>query len=161
MKKLILGSIFLLSTIVISAQTTTNDLVELLKSDLKNNRKAVITEVMNFTEAESQVFWPIYREYEFEMEKLADQRLSVIKQFAENYETLSNEKADELMNSYFDFMEDRLSLNKKYYNKYADVLAPTVAAKYMQLENEIQLIIDTEVASAMPYFKKVEIKDKK
>jgi hypothetical protein len=160
MKKLILGSIFLLSTIVINAQTT-NDLVELLKSDLKNNRKAVITEVMNFTEAESQVFWPIYREYEFEGEKLADQRLSIIKQFAENYENLSNEKADELMNSYFEFMEDRVSLNKKYYKKYADVLAPTVAAKYMQLENEIQLIIDTEVASALPYFKKVEVQEKK
>ena len=160
MKKLILGSIFLLSTIVINAQTT-NDLVELLKSDLKNNRKAVITEVMNFTEAESQAFWPIYREYEFEGEKLADQRLAIIKQFAENYETLSNEKADELMNSYFDFLEDRLSLNKKYYHKYADVLAPTVAAKYMQLENEIQLIVDTEVASALPYLKKVEVKEKK
>ncbi len=159
MKQLILSAIFLFTSVLLNAQTI-NDQIELLKSDLKNNRKTVITETMNFTESESKIFWPIYREYEVELEKLSDKRIAAIKDFAENYDSLTNEKADELMQTSFSFLEDRLSLNKKYYNKYAKELSPTIAAKYMQLENEIQLIIDMQVASALPYFKKTEMNKK-
>jgi len=150
MKKLILTAIFLLSTLALNAQTT-NDIIELLKSDVKNDRKAIITATMNFTDAESELFWPIYREYEYKLEELADNRIAMLKEFAENYDNITNEKADELMKSAFSFFEDRLSLNKKYYNKFAEELSPTIAAKYMQVENEIQLLIDMSIMAEVPY----------
>ena len=54
----------------------------------------------------------------------------------------------------FDFQDERLSLNEKYYNKFADALGAIVAAKYMQLENQIQLIIDLQINSNLPLAKK-------
>ena len=102
MKKLLLSAIFLISTFAINAQTT-DDMIELLKSDVKTNRKAIITESMAFTEAESKAFWPIYTEFEVELEKLATKRIQNIKDYANSYEAMTDEKADQLMKTAFDF----------------------------------------------------------
>jgi hypothetical protein len=144
---------FLISLSSVFAQDV-DTYIELLKSDVKADKKAIITEVMEFTEKQSEVFWPIYREYEYEQDKLSDKRISNIKDFAANYDSLTDAKADELIKSSFDFLDDRLSLNEKYYQKFAEALTPTVAAKYMQLEHQIQLIIDLSISSNLPLAKK-------
>ncbi len=153
MKKLFLSAIFLLSTFAINAQTT-NDMIELLKSDVKTNRKAIITESMAFTEAESKAFWPVYSEYEIELEKLAAKRIQNIKDYAGNYDKMTNEKADQLMETAFDFRASRVKLNESYYKKFAKVLTPIRAAKYMQIEDQIQMLIDLSIASELPLVKK-------
>ena len=116
MKKILLSAIFLLGTFAINAQTT-DDMIELLKSDVKTNRKAIITESMAFTEAESKAFWPVYNEFEIELEKLATKRIQNIKDFADSYETMTDEKANQLMKAAFDFRSSRVKLNESYYNK--------------------------------------------
>src|SRR3954465_15816290 len=68
--------------------------VELLRSDIRSQRVAIITELMDFTEADDAKFWPVYREYETELTKINDDRLTLIKEYAANYQTLSDEAAD-------------------------------------------------------------------
>ena len=58
---------------------------ELLRSDVRAQKVAIITEVMGFTEAEDKAFWPIYREYDVEMAKLGDERVAMIAEYAGNY----------------------------------------------------------------------------
>lgn len=143
----------LLSSMSLYAQNV-DDFIQLLKSNVQSDKIAIITQVMNFTEEQSNLFWPIYNEYSNELSKLSDKRIANIKDFAMNYDSLTNEKADQLINNAFDFQDDRLSLNEKYYNKIADALGAIVAAKYMQLENQIQLIIDLQINSNLPLAKK-------
>jgi len=152
MRKLFLVAI--LFSVTNSFAQDIDSYIELLKSDVKAEKKAIITEVMAFDQKQSEAFWPIYREYEFELDKLSDKRIANIKDFAANYDSLTDANADRLIKSSFDFQEDRLSLNKKYYKKFAEALSPTVAAKYMQLEHEIQLIIDLKISSSLPLVKK-------
>lgn len=152
MKKSLLF-LFLFSLVNVFAQDADN-YIEVLKSEIKTDKKAIISETMGFTEQESQAFWPIYNEFEHELEKLSDKRITNIKDFAANYDSLSDKKADELLMNSFSYLEDRLSLNKKYYKKFAEALTPIVAAKYMQLENQIQLILDLSIAANLPLAKK-------
>ena len=70
--------------------------VELLRSDLRAQKVAIITEVMQFTEAEDAKFWPVYREYETELAKINDDRIALIKEYAASYETLTDATADRL-----------------------------------------------------------------
>ena len=154
MKKLLLV-VFLFSVANVFAQDV-DSYFELLKSDLKTNKKMLITEVMQFTPQESEVFWPIYTEFEHELEKLSNKRISNIKEFAANYDSLTSEKANELIKNAFSFQEERLNLNQEYYNKFSEALPPVVAAKFMQLENQIQLILDISIAANLPYAKKSE-----
>lgn len=151
MKKLFLFA-FLFSLVNVFAQDA-DSYIEILKSEVKTDKKAIITETMQFTEQQSAAFWPIYTEFEYELEKLSNKRIANIKDFAANYDSLTNEKADELITASFSFLDDRLDLNQKYYKKFAEVLTPIVAAKYMQLENQIQLILDLSIAENLPLAK--------
>lgn len=152
MKKLLFILIAITFTNVIAQDV--DNYIELLKSDVKADKVQIITEVMNFTDEQGDKFWPIYREFEFELDKLSDTRIANIKDFAANYDSLTDEKASGLMKTAFGFQEDRLDLNESYYSKFADALGPIIAAKYMQLEYEIQLIIDLTVNSNLPLAKK-------
>ena len=152
MKKLFLF-VFLFSIVNIFAQDA-DSYIEILKSEIKTDKKAIITETMQFTEQQSAAFWPVYNEFEHELDKLSSKRIANIKDFAANYDSLTDKKADELIKTSFSFQNDRLSLNEKYYKKFADVLTPIVAAKYMQLENQIQLILDLSIAANLPLAKK-------
>ncbi|MBE0572218.1 MAG: hypothetical protein IH618_11805 [Ignavibacteriaceae bacterium] len=152
MKKLLLFA-FLFSLVNVFAQDA-DSYIEILKSEIKTDKKAIITETMQFTEQQSAAFWPVYNEFEHELEKLSSKRIANIKDFAANYDSLTDKKADELIKTSFSFQNDRLSLNEKYYKKFAEVLTPIVAAKYMQLENQIQLILDLSIAANLPLAKK-------
>ena len=55
---------------------------ELLRSDVRTQKVAIITEMMEFTEAEDAAFWPIYRDYDAEMAKLGDERVALIAEYA-------------------------------------------------------------------------------
>lgn len=152
MKKIFV--LFVLIAFTSSIAQDVQSYIELLKSDVKTGKKEIITEVMEFTDQQSEAFWPIYNEFENQLEKLADKRLANIKDFAANYDIMTDKKADELIKNSFSFLEDRQSLNKKYYKKISKSLTPTVAAKYMQVENAIQLLLDIGIAANLPLFEK-------
>lgn len=146
MKKLIL-LLFVLAPSMLIAQES---YFELLRQDLSTKKVALITEVMQFTDAESEVFWPLYREYDFERQKIGDQVLKLIKDYAANFENISDEKATELMSKNLDLKGEKNNLNIIYFRKFSEVIAPARAAKFMQVMNQIDLIIDVQLASQIP-----------
>jgi len=151
MKKLLLILALFLTTSAFAQNV--DDFIQLLKSDVQSNKIAIITEVMNFTDEQSEKFWPIYSEFSNELSKLSDKRIANIKDFAANYDSLSADKANELIENSFDYQKDRLNLNEEYYGTFAEALGPIVAAKYIQLEHQIQLIIDLSINSNLPLAK--------
>ena len=124
--------------------------MELLRSDLKTQKKAVVAQTLELTDLEAEKFWPIYRDYEYEATKIGDIWIDVIKEYAANYENLSEEKADELMLKSFDFSEAENDLNKKYYNKVKEVLGAKKAGKYTQIINRISMLIDLQTTAEIP-----------
>lgn len=145
--------LFVLAATTIFAQEV-DSFIELLRSDVNTQKKAIITEVMEFTEAEAAAFWPAYRNYELEQDKLGDARVALIKDYAANYETMVDAKAAELMDKAFKFQEERLKLRKKYFKEFSKIISPTKAAKWAQLENQIGLLIDLQIASELPLAEK-------
>jgi hypothetical protein len=155
MKKFLL-LVFALVTTAAYAQDDVDSFVELLRSDVKTNKKAIITAAMEFTDAQAAAFWPIYRNYEFDLDKLGDARLALTKEYADNYENMTDAKAKELMEKAFKFQEERLKLRKKYFGEFSKVLSPAMAAKFIQVENQIHLVIDMQIASELPLVQKPE-----
>jgi hypothetical protein len=146
--------LFTLATNAAYAQNDVDSFVELLRSDAKTNKKAMITAAMDFTNDQAATFWPIYRNYEFELDKLGDARFALIKNYADSYENMTDEKAKELIETAFKFQEDRLKLRKKYFNEVSKALSPALAAKFIQVENQIHMVIDMQIASELPLIHK-------
>lgn len=150
MKKIISLLSALLITISIYAQSD-DDYIELTRSVLKTEKKAAIAETMELSSAESEVFWPLYNEFNEKLYTIQSKRVNIIKDFAENYETLTDEKADELMISYMGVKQEIMKLNKQYYKKFKKILPVGKAAKYFQAENKIAAIVDFQLASEIPF----------
>lgn len=152
MKRLFLYFSLFLATATF-AQDVTN-YIELLRSDLKTQKKAVITEAMNFTEQEAAAFWPVYREYEAELDKLGDARIVLIKDYADNYEKLTDAKAKELIERSIKFQKDRLDVKSKFFKEFCKVLPVTKAARLMQVDQQIHLLLDLQIAAELPLAEK-------
>ena len=126
---------------------------ELLRSDLRTQKVAVITQMMAFTEREDAAFWPVYREHELELSRLHDERLAAIESYAKAYTSLTPKTADELALKVLDLEARRTALKQKYYTKVKAALSPTRAAQALQIENQIQLLVDLQVAASLPLVK--------
>jgi hypothetical protein len=127
--------------------------VELLRADVRGQKAAILTEMMGFTEAEDKAFWPIYREYEMEMAKLNDERLAGIKEYAEHFEQVSDTLADKLVKKALDLESRRTALKGKYYDRFKSALSPKTAARFVQVESQLLMLIDLQIASSLPIVK--------
>jgi hypothetical protein len=123
---------------------------ELLRSDVRAQAVAIITEVMEFSEDEDARFWPVYREFERDLARLNDDRLALIKEYALNYKQMTDAVADKLARGALDLEGKRHELKVKYYDRFKSVLAPKTAAKFLQVENQILLLLDLQIAASLP-----------
>ena len=122
----------------------------MLRSDLRAQKVAVISEVMEFTEAEDAKFWPVYRQYEAELAKINDDRMALIKEYSGSYDALTDATADRLALRALDLESRRQTLTKTYYDRFKSVVSPKTAARFIQVEHQILLLLDLQIAASLP-----------
>ena len=132
------------------------NLMELLRSDVRAEAQQIMTFAMQLSNDEATRFWPTYREYELERARWGDRRLALIRAYAEQFETMSDEAAANLAAELFSMLEDRVALYKTFYERFAEAVSPSVGARFVQVERQLNLIIDLQIAQEMPLIFKVE-----
>jgi len=142
-----------------SAQTTAADAtreanlhayVELLRADLRTEKVAIITEMMQFSEDEDARFWPIYREYDTQLARINDDRIAAIKDYAAAYDKMTDDIADRLARMALDLEARRNALTAQFYDRFKSALSAKTAARFLQVERQILLILDLQIASSLP-----------
>jgi hypothetical protein len=123
---------------------------ELLRSDIRTQKVALITQMMSFTETEDAAFWPVYREYENELRRLNDERLALIERYSAIYTKLTDAEADDVVRNALDLEARRTALKRQYFAKLKGVLSPRVAARAIHIEQQLELLVDLQVAAALP-----------
>lgn len=127
--------------------------LELLRQDLQTDKIAIMTQALELTEEQGAIFWPIYREYQGELITLGDLKIAQIKDFADNYETMTAEKASDLAKAAFDIQEKQLKLLKKTHKKVSKEIDPIVAGRFYQVENVLLNVIGLQISAEMPLLK--------
>lgn len=148
-KKVLLPALMLLA-LAAPVMASTNDLVELMRSDLRTDKRMIVTKAMQMDEASSAKFWPVYSEYETELTKLNDQRVTMIKDYAAAYNSMTDEAAKDLIKRGFKLQESRTSLLKKYVSKMTKAVDVKTAARWAQVEHALDSAIDLQIASELP-----------
>jgi hypothetical protein len=123
---------------------------ELLRSDVRAQKVAILTEVMGFTDAEDTAFWPIYREYDLEMAKLGDERAAMIDEYVNSYAKLTDEIADRLASRALDLESRRQAVKAKCYQRVKAAMSPRTAARFLQVEHQLLLLIDLQISALLP-----------
>jgi hypothetical protein len=133
----------------LQAQTTT-DAVEILRSSIHADRKAVITEVMQFNDQESRAFWPLYQEYRGEMDKVGDELVKLLLEFVDAYPDVPEKQALRMLKDYTRLERQQVRLKEKYIDKFTKVLPASKVVRYFQLENRLDLVLRAELAGFVP-----------
>jgi len=124
--------------------------VELLRSDVRQQKAQILGAVMQFDVDQAAKFWPIYNDYDAELTKLNNLRLANIQEYAKYYSDLTDAKADELIQKALDYRKQRAELLAKAYGRVKASLGAVEAARFLQVEDQLLLIIDLQIQSALP-----------
>ena len=131
-------------------EQNTKAYVLLLSSDVDSKREAIVKVILQLSEADAAKFWPIYKECDAERAKLDKAEAELIQDYAKAYETISNEKAEDLLNKTFKIDAQRVELKKKYFNKVKVATSATTAAKFIEIENQLEDGAGLQATAVLP-----------
>lgn len=123
---------------------------ELLRADVRAEKVAILAQFMELSDAEDKAFWPLYREYDAEMAKLGDERVALIAEYARNYTTLTDAVAGSLASKALDLEARRQAVKAKHYQRIKTALSPRTALRFLQIEQQLLLIIDLQISASLP-----------
>jgi hypothetical protein len=124
--------------------------ISLLRSDVRQQKAEIMGAVMLLSAQDATKFWPIYSDYDLRLTKLNDQRVDNIKEYARTYDQMTDEKADELIQKSMAYQKQRAELLAQTYDKVKQALGAVTAARFAQVEHQLLLIIDLQIASSLP-----------
>src|SRR5947208_2031340 len=138
-------------------QTPANNDIEgyiaLMRSDVQTKKVDIIRQNLTLTEEQAKKFWPVQRNYANELASLADERVKVIREYAQNWDNLSDASAKDLGSRMLDYQKKRVDLRKKYFDRIAKDVSATIAAKFFQIEMTLEDVIDLGISSSVPLVK--------
>jgi Spy/CpxP family protein refolding chaperone len=123
---------------------------QILLKQVMTDRKSVYANNLKLTEDESKKFWPIYDAYEAEVKKVNDRFLANLNRFVENYDTLSEGDAADVLKEKMAIEKQREALKQEYTRKVAKVLPPKKALRYAQIETRVDNMLRRDVYSLIP-----------
>ncbi|OHX67596.1 hypothetical protein [Flammeovirga pacifica] len=158
MKKFLFTIFALLATVSLYAQTPAltaspqgqNMDFEQIKTLIKAEKRGVLKENMNLAEDENDLFWPVYDKYEYENSQLMNQQYALLKEYAENFETLDEKRTDELMKLAMKLNKKEIDLNAKYYKQMKKVVSTQTAARFVQIMGQLNTVIDLSMTQELP-----------
>jgi hypothetical protein len=124
--------------------------IDLLRKDVRQQKAEIMGSVMVLSAEDATKFWPIYSEYDVELTKLNDQRVENIKEYSRTYNQMTDEKADELIQKSLAYQKQRAELLAKTYDRVKQAIGGITAARFAQVEHQLLLIIDLQIASSLP-----------
>ena len=127
-----------------------DDTRELAREAIHANKKLVVAANMNLNANEKEGFWAVYEDYQKDLGEILERTVALIEDYALNFETLSDKKAKELLNSHLKIEADTVKLKKRYLSMFQKVLPAQKVVRYYQIENKIEAIIDYDLVDKIP-----------
>lgn len=132
------------------SQSSIDQEIDLLRKDVRSQKKQIIAANVQLTDAESQAFWPVYDQYTAELVTINNGKYALIKDYAQNYTTMTDAQADDWTKRMLQLDVDVAALRLKYLPNFRKVLPAKKTALYEQVERKTQLLIDVRLSSQIP-----------
>ena len=127
------------------SQASADDFVDLLRKDIRSQKKQIIAENMQLSDTEAEKFWPVYDQYAAELSKIYDVKIALLKDYANNYGTMTGEQAESYIRKRADVEQSITQLRLKYMPAFSKVLTGRETALFYQLDWRLGLAIDVQL----------------
>jgi polyhydroxyalkanoate synthesis regulator phasin len=150
----LVGFVVVLSQVFsVSAQEKPADNMQIVLEKIRADKKLLVAENMQLTEAEAKAFWPVYDQYQDELFLLRSRTAKLIKDYVDAYEKMNNDKAKKLLDELMTIEALGPKLRQAYLPKFRKVLPEIKVVRYYQIENKINAALMYELAAKIPLMK--------
>jgi len=124
--------------------------LKLLLETIRSNRKALVAANLGLTADEATKFWPIYDNYQKEMNAIGDRIAALVEDYSAHFSDLSNEKALQILEDYWNAEADRMKVRRTYLPEFTKILPGLTVARFFQIENKMDAVIRYDLAATIP-----------
>ena len=124
--------------------------IAMLRKDIRSQKKQLIAVNVPLTDAEAQVFWPVYDKFIADLVQINNDKYALIREYAQNYGNMTDAQADDWSQRALKLDSDVAVLRQKYWPNFRKVLPAKKAALYEQVERRAQMLIDIQLTSQIP-----------
>ena len=128
--------------------TDTN--IKLLRQDVRSERKRLVAANLPLTATEATKFWPIYDQYAAEFSKIGDANVALLKEYAQSYDTMTNDQANDFMKRSAAIDQQVSALLMKYVPIFEKVISPMKTAQWYQIDRRLNLLVNLQLATSFP-----------
>ena len=123
---------------------------KLVQADLSADRQALVAANLPLSDVEARAFWPVYREYRADVDKIGDRVIALIAAYGASFDAMTEAKADAFLADSRAIERDRLDVREKYAPRVRAVLPGQKAARFFQIEHKLDAIVSVTVSSEIP-----------
>jgi hypothetical protein len=134
-------------------ESQTRAAVEITRADIQSDRQALVASNLPLTDEQAKAFWPLYRQYRAEMQTVGDRLVNLIENYGQNYESLTDEQAAQMMKEYLKMQKDSTAIKEKYVPRFSKILPAKTVMRFYQIENKMDTIVMLAVAAQIPLAK--------
>lgn len=136
------------ATVFDDSQPAPDQNIELLRKDLRSQKKQIIAANMDLTDAEAEKFWPVYDRYAADLTKIYDVKIALVEEYLGNYQTMSGDEAESYIRRRATTDDDIMQLRLKYVPEFRKVLSGRQTALFFQIEWRLDLLTNLQLAQA-------------
>ena len=135
-----------------AAQDKPADNMQILRDKLKADKKLLVASNMELTESEAKGFWPIYDQYQKELQKINQRMAKVLESYADDNrrKSLTDDKAKKLIDEAVSVEQAEANIKSTFAPKLSKVLPVKKVARYLQIENKIRAVVRYDLAQGVP-----------
>jgi Spy/CpxP family protein refolding chaperone len=122
-----------------------DDFIELLRKDVRSQKKQIVAQNMALSDAAAEKFWPVYDQYAAELSRIYDTKIAVLNDYVENYSDMTGEQAESYIRKRAEIEQSIMQLRLKYIPAFRKVLSGRETALFYQLDWRLGLAIDVEL----------------
>ena len=135
------------------AQHSLDDQIALMRQSAHADRKLMLMGNLQFAPGESEQFWPAWDAYRAAMAANGDRRVALIRNFAQNYEEMDNQRASRLLTDSFSIQMQNVVIKQNFSKKIAVFMPATKVMRIIQIENKMDAAIEMKLAAEIPLAK--------
>jgi len=136
-----------------TAEKATEANVDLMRENIRAERKKIVAANLPLTAEEATKFWPLYDRYIADTIKVNDQRYALVKQYAQSYSNLSDAQASDYIKRWIALDQDNTQLRMKYIPEFQKIISPKKTAMFFQMDRRLGMLIELQLASQVPLVK--------
>ncbi|MCU0772203.1 MAG: hypothetical protein MUE94_10620 [Verrucomicrobia bacterium] len=133
-----------------AAEKNVTETINLMRAAVGTEREAIVAETLQLTESEAMAFWPLYRSYRADLEKIGDGLVKLMLEYADVYPDVPENRARQMLKDLLDLEQRMVDKRAGYLKRAGKVLPASKVLRWAQIEHRLDLVLRLQLAGAVP-----------